>query len=341
MAAVERGVVPDALVRLGIRRLLEQRLAEIGDREPDAAAEAAERFVAAMREAPIAPLPQLANAQHYELPPEFFARVLGPHMKYSCCHWPPGATDLETAERSALESTCERAGIGEGQDILELGCGWGSLSLWMARRHPSSRVTAVSNSRPQREFILARARQAGLANLVVLTADMNDFDPRARFDRIVSVEMFEHMRNWPRLFARVRDWLRHDGRFFMHVFCHRGAPYEFVDAGPQDWMSRHFFAGGMMPGDDLPLRLQDDLQIDARWRWSGRHYQRTARAWLERMDVQRPALEPVLRAAYGDAAPIWRMRWRLFFMACEELFGWEGGRRWWVGHYRFKPRSAR
>jgi len=336
---VEQGLVPDRVVRLGIRRLLKARLAEL---QPDDAASAAEltsAFVAAMRDAPVALLPEKANEQHYELPETFFGAVLGPHRKYSGCVWPPGVQTLAQAESAALAATCERAELADGQQILELGCGWGSLSLWMAQHYPASRITALSNSHSQRRFIESQAMQRGLANLEVITCDMNDFATTRQFDRVVSVEMFEHLRNWPLAFSRVASWLLPDGRFFMHVFAHRGAPYEFVERDASDWMSRHFFSGGMMPSDDLALHFQDDLSLARRWRWNGTHYARTAEAWLRNMDEGRAAIWPVFEATYGRDAQIWWMRWRLFFMSCAELFGHDKGQQWWVSHYLFEKRS--
>ncbi len=338
---VEQGFVPDRVVRLGIRRLLKARLAELGDDDPAETAERTRAFLAELRNAPLALLPAKANEQHYEVPAAFFARVLGPHRKYSACWWGDDVATLADAEAAALRLTCERAGLVDGQSVLELGCGWGSLSLWMAERHPASRITAVSNSRSQREHIEAEAARRGLANLTVVTRDFNDFDTAERFDRIVSVEMFEHLRNWPRAFANVARWLEPDGRFFLHVFAHRGAPYAFVERDASDWMSRHFFSGGMMPSDDLALHCQDDLRLVDRWRWSGAHYQRTAEAWLVNMDAQREALLPVLEATYGaSAVSVWWTRWRLFFLSCAELFGHDGGRQWWVSHYLFAPRRG-
>jgi len=279
------------------------------------------------------------------VPAEFFARVLGPHRKYSCCEWNPGTPTLGDAEAAALATTCRRAGIADGQRILELGCGWGSLTLWMAERYPASRITALSNSNSQREFIQAEARRRGLANVRVVTSDINDFAvpaDAARFDRIVSVEMFEHLRNWPEAFRRVAGWLAPEGRFFMHVFAHRGAPYAFVDRDASDWMSRHFFAGGMMPSDDLAARCQDDLRLVDRWRWSGSHYARTAEAWLANMDAARAELMPLFEAVYGRAdAATWWTRWRLFFLSCAELFAFDGGTCWWVSHYLFERRGLR
>jgi cyclopropane-fatty-acyl-phospholipid synthase len=292
-----------------------------------------------MRLAPIAPRAEKANEQHYELPAAFFAAVLGPHRKYSSCFWPSPEATLEQAEAAALQATCERADLLDGQRVLELGCGWGSLTLWIAARYPASRITAVSNSHSQRRFIAREAARLELANVEVLTRDMNDFDTPARFDRVVSVEMFEHLHNWPRAFANVARWLAPHGRFFMHVFAHRGAPYAFVERDASDWMSRHFFSGGLMPSDDLALRFQDDLRVVERWRWDGTHYQRTAEAWLRNMDRQRAALAPLFATIYGDQADLWWMRWRLFFMSVAELFGFADGQQWWVSHTLFERRD--
>ncbi len=337
---VEQGLVPDRVVRLGIRRLLKERLAEVHASDAEAAEEANQAFIDAMRRAPIALLPEKANEQHYEVPAEFFAAALGPHRKYGSCWWGDGMEDLVQAEAAALRITCERAGLRDGQDVLELGCGWGSLSLWMADRYRNSHVTVVSNSHSQRRYIEEQAQARGLVNLQVITCDINQFDTRAgHFDRVVSVEMFEHLRNWPHVFARVAGWLKPEGRFFMHVFAHRGAPYAFVERDASDWMSRHFFSGGMMPGDDLALNFQDDLRLIKRWRWDGTHYQKTAEAWLRNMDESRAALMPLMVATYGDAADAWWQRWRLFFMSVAELFGYENGQQWWVSHYLFARRA--
>jgi cyclopropane-fatty-acyl-phospholipid synthase len=339
---VEQGLVPDAVVRAGVRRLCEQRRKEISADDCAAAARATEAFVRKMDASEIAPVPYLANAQHYEVPAEFFALALGPHRKYSSAWWPDGTTSLAEAEAAALAATCERAALVDGDSILELGCGWGSLTLWMAQRYPRSRITAVSNSQSQRAWILAEAARRGVGNVDVITADMNEFAIDASFDRIVSVEMFEHMRNWRALFARVHHWLRPGGTFFMHVFCHRSSPYLFVDGGASDWMSRHFFSGGMMPSDELPLRFQDRLRFVRRWRWDGRHYQKTANAWLANVDARSADALAVLASSYGEAdAAQWLRRWRIFFMACAELFGYRDGQEWWVSHYLFeRPRDG-
>ena len=338
---VEQGLVPDRVVRLGIRRLLKERLAEIGDGDAEASARTAETFVASLTQSEVALMTEKANEQHYEVPAEFFARVLGPHRKYSCCEWNPGTQTLGDAEAAALATTCRRAGIADGQRILELGCGWGSLTLWMAERYPASQVTALSNSHSQRVFIEAEAARRGLSNVRVITADFNRFATDQSFDRVVSVEMFEHLRNWPEALRRVAGWLAPGGRFFMHVFVHRSTPYAFVDRDASDWMSRHFFSGGMMPSDDLALRFQDDLKLVERWRWNGRHYAKTSEAWLANMDANRTTLWPLFETVYGAAqAATWWMRWRLFFLSCAELFAYEGGECWRVSHYLFEARRA-
>ena len=333
----ESGLVPDTVIRAGIRRLLEAKRKEIHSGDVEFAADATNRFVAMMNESPVALVPELANEQHYEVPANFFAQVMGDHLKYSCCYWPKGTKTLSGAEEAALELTVERAGIGDGMQVLDLGCGWGSLSLWVAEHFPQASVTSVSNSRSQRDYILNQARERSIRNIEVIACDMNDFDTDQRFDRVVSIEMFEHMRNYGELFHRIGEWLQDDGRFFMHVFCHRTTPYEFIDKGPTDWMSRYFFSGGIMPSADLPLRFPDHLAIDQRWHWNGQHYARTCNAWLERMDSNR---EPVMRAladCYGEAdASLWWQRWRMFFMACAELFDYDEGHEWYVGHYLFR-----
>jgi cyclopropane-fatty-acyl-phospholipid synthase len=337
ISLTERGLMPDWAIRLGIRKLVKERLDSLPLDDPMAKKSYVLGFLREMASAPIAPLPEKANEQHYEVPAAFFEKVLGKRRKYSSCLWPEGVTSLDEAEVAALTETCEHAELADGQSVLELGCGWGSLSLWMAEQYPQSRIVGVSNSNSQRESIMARAGAAGLNNLEIITCDMNAFTIDERFDRVVSVEMFEHMRNWPQLFSRVAGWLKPDGRFFMHVFCHKHLPYTFDVHDESDWMSRYFFSGGMMPSYDLATQIESPLKRVQRWQWSGGHYEKTANAWLHNMDQHKAELWPILETTYGKAqAQTWWVRWRIFFMACAELFGYRGGMEWPVGHYLFR-----
>jgi cyclopropane-fatty-acyl-phospholipid synthase len=323
----ERGLVPLPVLRLGVRRLLQQRLREAGS------GPSVDEFSSQLRSGPVALVPEKANEQHYELPPEFFELCLGSHLKYSGALWPEGIRTLDEAERAMLDLTCARAQIADGMQILELGCGWGSLTLHMARTYPNARITAVSNSAPQRRFIESRAP----GNVTVITADMNDLALDQRFDRVVSVEMFEHMRNYRELLQRVRGWMKDDARLFVHVFCHRRFAYPFETEGDDNWMGRYFFTGGIMPAFDLFRRFDDDLVIEEEWAVNGVHYGRTAKAWRENLEARREEIMPVLRGTYGADAARWYHRWRLFYLACEELFGYREGEEWLVGHYRFRP----
>jgi cyclopropane-fatty-acyl-phospholipid synthase len=302
-------------------------------------------FAEAMKCLPIAMHVDDANAQHYELPARFFELVLGPKLKYSCGLYeaPAGAsTTLEAAEVAALNATIAHADIADGHRILELGCGWGSLSLHLAERFPAAFVTAVSNSQSQRAFIEVRALQRGIRNLRVLTADMNDVAfPENAFDRVVSVEMFEHMSNWRELLARLRRWLVPSGRLFLHVFSHRRAAYRFDRTDRADWIARHFFTGGIMPSHGLAYAFPDLFSVEDTWRWDGRHYARTAEDWLCRMDANRSAIGEVMRETYGVDAALWQRRWRLFFLTTAGLFGHAGGGEWGVSHYRLRPTLSR
>jgi len=333
----ESGLVPDSVIRAGIRRLLESKRKEIHSGDVEFAANTTNRFVTMMNESPIALLPDLANEQHYEVPAEFFSHVMGDHLKYSGCYWPNHVSDLAEAEVAALESSVKRAGIENGMQVLDLGCGWGSLSLWVAEHFPDAFVTSVSNSASQREFILKQASARSIQNIDVIACDMNDYATDKRFDRVVSIEMFEHMRNYGELFRRIDEWLLPDGQFFMHIFCHNSTPYEYIDKGPTDWMSRYFFSGGIMPSAELPLRFAKDLSIVDRWHWNGEHYAKTCNAWLENMDSNERSIMPVLVECYGEEnASLWWQRWRIFFMACAELFDYDEGREWYIGHYLFR-----
>lgn len=339
-ALLDRGLLPDLVVRAGIRRNIRERLWQqhAADLDPER-----ERFAATLewaKEQPLAIATDAANAQHYALPPEFFALVLGPRLKYSCAWWPAGVSSLEAAEDAMLRLTAERAGVQDGQDILDLGCGWGALTFHLAATLPNACIVAVSNAAPQAAYITARAAALGLTNITAVAADINTFEPAGQFDRIVSVEMMEHVRNHAALFARLARWLRPDGRLFVHIFTHARFAYPFEAVDDSDWIARHFFTGGMMPSDDWLLHMQRDLVPEQHWRIDGRHYQRTAEAWLANLDRRRAEVTPVLARAYGGPveARRWRSRWRVFLMACAEMFGYDDGQQWLVSHYRFKRR---
>jgi cyclopropane-fatty-acyl-phospholipid synthase len=333
--AIERGLVPDVVTRFAIRGLCRERIRELCPGSDGLTDSSRAAFLESMRSGPIARVPEMANRQHYELPAEFFAAILGPRRKYSCCYFPSDNTSLPEAEEAALAETCQRAEIADGQQILELGCGWGSLALWMAERFPHSRITAVSNAARQRHFIEAAALSRGLNNLQVITADVNDFSPGGQdFDRVVFVEMFEHMRNYDCLLQRIASWLRPDGKLFVHIFCHHSLAYPFETDGAANWMGRHFFTGGIMPSADLLNQFNRALAVSQQYSWGGRHYQRTAEAWLANLDAARDDVLRMLASVYGAAdASRWLNRWRMFFLAVAETFGYAGGTEWFVSHY--------
>jgi cyclopropane-fatty-acyl-phospholipid synthase len=332
IGTAERVPLPDAIIRAAIHRLCSRTATRLatGNAESDS------WFADEMAARAIAEHTEEANAQHYEVPAAFFAHVLGPNRKYSSCFYKEPATTLREAEEEALRQTVRHADLAAGQSILELGCGWGSLSLSMARQFPNSQVTAVSNSNSQREYIEDKAAQRGLNNLRVITSDMNVFDPKLQFDRIVSVEMFEHIMNWRELLTRARSWLEPDGRFFLHIFTHRSGAYLFDRADGEDWIAQHFFTGGVMPSHHLIRQYADLFDVEKEWRWSGTHYQRTAQDWLANFDSHRDEIEAILRDVYGNDTALWMRRWRWFFLATAGLFGYADGSEWGVSHYRMK-----
>jgi len=340
IALAESGLLPDSLVRAGIRRLCAERLREEWRGGAERVGQRQVALLDSLRNSALALHTDLANAQHYELPPEFFQHCLGPRLKYSCCYFEQADTSLAQAEESMLTMYAERAELADGQDILELGCGWGSLTLWIAARYPHAHITAVSNSRLQREFILATAARRDLHNITILTRDVNQLElPAATFDRVVSVEMFEHVRNYATLMQHIATWLRAEGKLFVHIFCHRELAYPFEREGRDDWMGRYFFSGGLMPSEHTLLHFADHMIIERQWRISGTHYQRTANAWLRNQDAARDTLMPILASVYAADARRWWQRWRLFWMACAELFGYDHGNQWLVAHYRFHKRG--
>ncbi|MDQ8201888.1 cyclopropane-fatty-acyl-phospholipid synthase family protein [Pelagicoccus sp. SDUM812003] len=333
IALAENGVLPTWLVRFGIRSLVRKRLRD----ESESYQEKKSRLINQLRDSVIAIETDAANEQHYEVPADFYKIALGDRLKYSCCYWPAEVENLDQAELASLKQIAERAQLEDGQRLLELGCGWGSFTLWAAETFPNSEIVGVSNSKGQKAHIEGEARLRGLTNIRIITADMNHFQTDERFDRIVSVEMFEHMRNYPQLFSRIHDWLDDDGKLFVHVFSHRQVAYFFEDQDDDDWMARHFFTGGIMPSHDLLPQVCAPFALENSWQLDGTHYQKTADAWLENMDRNTKAIRAVMSSTYGAGdADVWRQRWRMFMMACSELFGFKDGKEWGVSHYLFK-----
>ena len=333
----ERGALPDPLLRRAIRGVVAGRQRDLrAQRIPDQKV-----FRDELASGPIAVETAAANAQHYEWPPELFVHALGPRLKYSSAHWGPTVTDLADAEERMLALTCERAGIEDGMRVLDLGCGWGSFTLWVAEHYPEARVLAVSNSGPQREFIEARCRELGTDRVSVVTADVNAFSAPRHFDRVVSIEMFEHMRNWALLLERISGWLVPEGRLFLHYFANRRYAYPYEDEGASDWMARHFFSGGIMPSEHLVAEYPAHMSVEQSWRVNGNHYAETCDAWLRNLDEARTELQPVYERVVGrDGTEVAHNRWRMFFIACAELFRYGGGEEWFVAHHRLAPTGA-
>ena len=333
----EKKLIPDSIIRYGIRTLLRKRIGSLVSINPETNIENKIDFIHKMNSSKTALVPELANKQHYEIPANFYKYCLGRHRKYSSCYWEGNTKNLDEAELLSLKLTTQHAKLTNGQNILELGCGWGSLTLWMAKEFPKSKITAVSNSSSQKNYILKQAKKRNLNNISIITEDMNNFNPKTRYDRIVSVEMIEHMRNHGQLFKKINTWLKPGGLFFMHIFVHKTQPYLFEVQDEDDWMSQYFFSGGMMPSEDLPLFFQQDLKIIDQWSWSGKQYEKTANAWLANIDSNKEKVMKTLEEIYGkNNSKKWFQRWRIFFMSCAELWGYRDGNEWKVAHYLFK-----
>ena len=333
---IDSGRIPDFLLRDGVRRRLNRMLNEYKGLDAQAEQKVKNDLIASLETMPIAIATDEANEQHYELPPRFFELVLGPHLKYSSCLYENPNADLKEAEEAMLTLTCDRAELADGQEILEIGCGWGSLTLFMAARYPGAKITAISNSRFQREFILKRAEERGLTNVDVQTVDINNLDLGRQFDRVVTVEMFEHARNYRKLLGKVTDHLKPGGLLFVHIFAHRHMPFLFDHTDQGNWMARYFFAGGTMPSHDLLFYFTEGLTRVTHWVVDGRHYEKTLNAWLREMDKKQDQVRPVLQETYGEHWRAWENRWRLFFISCAEFFGLNEGKEWNVVHYLFK-----
>jgi len=327
----ERGFATDKTIRYVIRKLLQDRLNQI-----QLESKTQTEWIADLESSSLAVDTRAANEQHYEIPTAYFQTVLGKHLKYSSGLWPIGSESLDESEAAMLELTCERAELIDGQRVLEIGCGWGSLSLWMATNYPTSQIVAVSNSNSQREYIKSQAVKRQLTNIEVVTCDINDFKPIGGFDRVVSVEMFEHVRNHRALLGLIADWLNQSGKLFVHIFAHKENSYLFEAKSAKDWMSQYFFTGGIMPSAGLLPAAAEKLVEEARWTVNGKQYSRTLEAWLKRQDQNADAVLEIFQNCYGKKdAKIWLQRWRIFYMACSELFAYNDGEEWLVMHYLF------
>ncbi|AZZ38289.1 SAM-dependent methyltransferase [Bdellovibrio sp. qaytius] len=335
---IDKGLVPDPIIRLGIRNLLKQRLKDMHEQDSKAGGHFINTHANLLRESPLAIMTKQANEQHYEVPTKYYELCLGQHKKYSSCYWDESTTTLEQAEQKALDISIERAEIKDGMRILELGCGWGSLSLELARRFPNSPVTVVSNSTTQKQFIDSKAKERGFKNLTVLTRDLGKEENYnfgdEKFDRVMSIEMMEHLRNYEKFFSLVSKAMKSDAKMFVHIFTHKTTPYYFETEGEDNWMGKYFFSGGQMPARNLFDQFNKNLTVSQKWDWNGTHYQKTLEAWLEKMDQNEDQVRVLFKNTYGaENVELWVNRWRVFYMACSELFGFNGGNEWAVTHY--------
>jgi cyclopropane-fatty-acyl-phospholipid synthase len=336
---LEKNVVPDFLIRMGIRKLLAARLQEENKGSIEKNREALQNYIQSLKNSPVAIHTKDANEQHYEVPTEFYKLCLGSRLKYSGGYWPDGVNTLDASENIMLDLSCQRAQLKDGHSVLDLGCGWGSLSLYIAEKYPNCKITSVSNSRTQKEYIDGVCKSKGFQNVTVITQDMNEFSINQTFDRLMSVEMLEHMKNYEVLFSRFSKFMKEDALFFIHIFTHKEYAYPFEVKDETDWMSKYFFTGGQMPSDDLFLYFQKDLVLQNHWRVNGQHYQKTSEAWLSKMDANQDKIMPIFEATYGkENAVKWWVYWRVFYMACAELWGYKSGEEWLVSHYLFSKK---
>lgn len=339
---LEHGYMPDAITRVGIRSLVKQRLNESFEKT-NHDSQYIKHYAQSLRESPLAIMTKKANEQHYEVPTEFYDLSLGQHKKYSSCYWDKNTKSLEEAEQRALDISIEHAGVQDGMRVLELGCGWGSLSLELGKRFPNSQIVAVSNSKTQKEYIDNKARERGLKNITVLTRDLgfesNYHFGEEKFDRVMSIEMMEHLRNYDLFFKSIAPSMKDDGKFFIHIFTHKEIPYFFETEGEDNWMGKHFFSGGQMPSRDLFDEFNKDLVVEKKWDWNGEHYSKTLEAWLDNTDDEKDRVLSMFKKTYGEGSEVvWYNRWRVFFMSCSELFKYNNGEEWGVTHYLMKKK---
>ncbi|KAJ4830155.1 hypothetical protein Tsubulata_042905 [Turnera subulata] len=339
LASLERNLLPDAVVRRLTRLLLASRLRS--GCKPSSELQLLDllQFVHSLKEMPIAIQTETAKAQHYELPTSFFKLVLGKNMKYSCCYFPNESSSLEDAEKAMLELYCERAKLKDGHTVLDVGCGWGSLSLFIAQKYANCKITGICNSTTQKAYIEEQCRDLQLHNLEIIVADISTFEMEASYDRIFSIEMFEHMKNYGQLLNKISKWMKQDTLLFVHYFCHKAFAYHFEDINEDDWITRYFFTGGTMPSANLLLYFQDDVSIVNHWLVNGKHYSKTSEEWLKRMDKNLASIKPIMESTYGkDQSLKWTVYWRTFFIAVAELFGYNNGDEWMVAHFLFRKK---